>query len=166
VNSADEVQRADFEFLTGRPASVEEIAGSGTVRFHYNSDGSVRQLACTAVDYHDAEIRAKLDVRYPPENSPLVKALVDLAVSAARNDPDGSKLAASRALTAAADKAVTSHWPTGRYLRSLDQRFGGGRSGALFGLHVATVEVKEQLGLSGDPSRDGRQRPARPPPQW
>lgn len=153
MNAADEVRRADFEFLTGRPASVEEIAGSGTIRFHYNNDGSVRQLACTAVDYHDADIRAKFDVRYPPENSPLVKALVDLAVSAARNDPDGSKLAASKTLTAAADEAVTSHWPTGRYLRSLDQRFGGGRSGALFGLHVATVEVKEQLGLSGDPSK-------------
>jgi len=29
----------------------------------------------------------------------------------------------------------------------------GGQHGALFGLHVATVEVKQRLGLSGDPSK-------------
>lgn len=120
MSTSDEIRRADFEYLTGRPASAEEIAGSGTIRMHYENDGSIRQMACSAVDYHDAGIRAKLEVRYPPENSPLVKALVDLAMSAARKDPDGSKLAASKALAAAADAAVKRHWPTGRYLRALD----------------------------------------------
>lgn len=153
MSATDEVRRADFEYLTGRPASAEEIVGSGSVRFHYENDGSIRQMACSAVDYHDADIRAKLEVRYPPENSPLIRALVDAAVSAARNDPDGSKLAASEATTAAADDAVKRHWPTGRYFRTLDQRVSGGRHGALFGLHVATTEVKAQLGLSGDPSK-------------
>lgn len=153
VSASDEVRRADFEYLTGRPASAEEIAGSGTIRLHYETDGSIRQLACTAVDYHDADIRTNLDTRYPPDKSPLIKALVDLAISAARNDPDGSKLAASKALTAAADEAVRRHWPTGRYLRSLDQRVPGGRHGALFGFHVATTGVKAQVGLSGDPSK-------------
>jgi hypothetical protein len=153
LSASDEIRRADFAYLTGRPASAVEIAGSGTIRMHYENDGSIRQMACTAVDYHDPDICAKVDARYPPENSPLIKALVDLAMSAARNDPDGSKHAASKALTAAADEAVKRHWPTGRYLRDFDQRVSGGRHGALFGLHVATVEVKQRLSLSGDPSK-------------
>jgi len=119
VNATDEIRRADFEYLTGRPASAEEIAGSGSIPYHYETDGSIRQMACSAVDYQDADIRAKLEVRYPPENIPLVNALVDAAVSAVRNDPDGSKLAASKALGAAADAAVKRHWPTGRYLRGI-----------------------------------------------
>lgn len=125
----------------------------GTVRVHYENDGSMRSLACTALDYRDAEVRSKLDSRYPPENSPLIKALVDLAVSAARSDPDGSTLAASKAMTAAVDEAIQRHCPTGRYLRPLDRRLSGGRHGALFGLHVATADVKQQLGLSGDPTK-------------
>lgn len=153
MTASDETRRADFGYLTGLPASVEEIAGSGTIRVHYESDGSIRQMACTAVDCHDPDIRDKVDARYSPENSPLVKVLVDIALSAARNDPDGSKLAASKASTAAADDAVKRHWPTGRYVREFDQRVSGGRHGALFGLHVATTAVKAQLGLSGDPSK-------------
>lgn len=153
MSASDEIRRADFEYLTGRSASAEEIAGSGSIRLHNENDGSIRQMACSAVDYNDASVRAKFELRYPSENSPLVKALLDLGMSAARTDPDGSKLAASKALTAAADAAVKRHWPTGRYMRGLDQRVVGGRHGALFGLHVATVEVKQQLGLSGDPSK-------------
>ena len=153
MSSSDEIRRADFEYLTGRPASAEEIAGSGIIRMHCENDGSIRQMACTAVDYHDPDIREKVDARYPPENSPLIKALVDIAMSAAHNDPDGSKLAASKALSAAADEAVKRHWPTGRYLRGFEQRVSGGRHGALFGLHAATTKVKAELGLSGDPSK-------------
>lgn len=151
--SSDDVRRADFEYLTGRPASAEEIVGSGSIRLHYETDGSIRQMACSAVDYHDPDIRAKLDIRYPPEKSPLISVLVDIAMSTARDDPDGSKLAASKALRAASGDAAKRHWPTGRYLHGLDQRVSGGRHGALFGLHTATVEVKQQLGLSGDPSK-------------
>jgi hypothetical protein len=153
VTPSDETRRADFEYLTGRPASVEEIAGSGTIRMHYENDGSIRQMACNAVDYHDPDIRAKVDTRYPPENSPLINVLVDIAMSAARNDPDGSKRAASKALTAAADDAVKRQWPTGRYLREFNERVSGGRHDTLFGLHVATTEARAQLGLTGDPSK-------------
>ena len=65
MTSSDEIRRADFEYLTGRRASAEEIAGSGSIRLHYETDGSIRQMACAAVDYHDPDIRAKLDVRDP-----------------------------------------------------------------------------------------------------
>lgn len=153
VSASNEVRRADFEYLTGRPASADEIAGDGSIRLHYETDGSIRRMACSAVDYRDPTIQAKFDLRYPPEKSPLIRVLVDIAMSAARADPDGSKLAASRALRAASDTAIKRHWPTGRYFHALDQRVSGGPHGALLGLHAATVEVKQQLGLSGDPSK-------------
>jgi hypothetical protein len=125
-------------------------------------------MACAAVDYQDTDVRARLEVRYPPENSPLIKALLEAAMSAVRNDLDGSKRATSKAVSAAADEAVKRQSATGRYLRTLAQTVSGGRHGALFGLHVATTDVKAQLGLSGDPSKSllwltpiaARRRPA------
>lgn len=48
---------------------------------HYENGGSIGQMACTAVDYHHSDIHAKLDACYPPENSPLIKVLVDVAMS-------------------------------------------------------------------------------------